>query len=241
MGNVGAQTVKSEDPVTLNSSDKTLEVNFAVVAEEKPEQVELLLGLPERDLEVTYEPKITDNQELIMYRFIIDVSTIPKPILHLSKTTQVPVSVSLILANPAGQSDNVFVPIFDLDLQTEQDLKYTEPVRYQAKPEIHHIFNAEPATVPWQIAQIFVFIISLVVFGLFIALMSSGALNFGNLSLDFNIVYFFAFVASIIGFEFIFIRYYSGKSIFETLLASLYLGFPALCLGVKFLRNFRCT
>lgn len=239
LGDIESQTQKLEEPVQVNAQDESLELNFAVSPAEKPEQVELLVGLPERGLEVVYEPKITDNKELIMYRFSIDVSKIPKALLHYSKDDEEPISVSMILASP--ESDNVFVLVFDMSLTFNDEVEYTEPVRYEAKPEIRHVFNPEPKTVPWPLAQVFVFIISLVVFGLVIALMSSGALNFGNLPLNFNIVYFFAFIGSIIGFEYIFIQYYIGKSIFETLLAALYLGFPALWVGTKFLRIFKCT
>lgn len=241
LGEIDSGTEKLGEPVAVGSLGEKLELNFALSPAERPEQVDLLLGLPERGLEVVYEPRVTDNKELIMYRFTIDVAAIPKALLHYSKTENEPLEVSVILASPEGKGDNVFVPVFDMSLQFDEEVEYTRPARYGAKPEIHHVFNAEPKTVPWPLAQVFVFFISLVVLGLVIALMSSGALNFSNLPSGLNIVFYFAFVASIIGFEILFFQYYSGKSIFETLLGSLYLGVPALWLGTKFLREFKCT
>lgn len=237
-GKVDKSLKGMEEVVVLSNVTSQLDFTFAISNQEIPSQVELLLGIPERDLETVLEPKITDNGELTMYRFRMDESTIPNALLHLSQNEDDPLTVSVVLANPEDSKNNVLVSVFKIQVDLDHAVEYKRPDRLEAKPEIIHQFNPEPKTVPWKLAQFFIFLITLVTFGLVVAWMSSGSLNFNNVRANFNIVYLLFFISSVIGFEYIFVQYYAGKSIFETLFAALYLGIPSLWLGTKFLRNF---
>lgn len=238
IGGIDRTTQQMQSPVVINNSTSQIDFSFAVDAKDKPSQVSLLVGVPEQDLEVVLEPKITEAGELIMYKFTIDESTIPAALLHLAQVDQDLLTVSVVLARPDEYKNNVLASVFKIQVDLDRAVEYKRPARLGVKKQIIHEFNPEPKTVPWRVAQFFVFLITLVTFGLVVAWMSSGALNFNNVPTNFNIVYLLSFVFSIIGFEFIFVQYYAGKSIFETLFAALYLALPSLWLGTKFLRNF---
>lgn len=138
----------------------------------------------------------------------------------------------------ANEDEGFLLSLFDIKLDVnETAFEYVKPERLEAKPEIHHVFNAEPQTVPWSFAQIFSFLIVLVTFGLVVSWMSAGALTWSGLPKGLNTIYFLAFVGSVIGFEFIFVRYYTGTSIFETLRCTFLLSIPSLWLGTHFLRS----
>lgn len=241
IGSITSDTNKLEQPVVIDSLTETIELSIAVPSSDKPSQVTLLLGIPERDLEAPYEAIERDNGDLIMYKFTIAIAEVQKALLYFATTDDVPLSATLILAKEGHTDENLLLPLFDMQLTFPDQIEYKNPSRFGAKPEIHHIFNAEPKTIPWPVAQIFVFFITAVTFFLVISWMSSGAINFSNVPTGFNFVYFLAFIASIMGFEYIFTRYYSGSSIFETLYAATYLGIPSLWIGTKFLRNFAKT
>lgn len=241
IGSITSTTNKLEQPVVIDSLTETIELSIAVASSDKPSQVTLLLGIPERDLEVPYEATVRDNGDLIMYKFKIAISEVQKALLYFATTDDVPLTATLILAKEGQGDENLLVPLFDMQLAFPDKIEYKNPVRFGPKPEIHHIFKAEPKTIPWAVAQIFVFFITGITFFLVVSWMSSGAINFSNVPTGFNFVYFLAFIASIIGFEYIFTRYYSGSSIFETLYAATYLGIPSLWLSTKFLRNFAKT
>lgn len=238
IGKVDGSTQEMQEPVVIDNSTSEIDFSFAVAARDRPSQVSLLVGFPERDLEVVMEAKVTEVGELVMYRYKIDQSTVPEALLYFAQAEQQPLTASVILAEPERRKDNVLASLFKIQVDLEQPVEYQRPARFGAKPEIIHEFNPEPKTAPWNLVQFFILLIALVTFGLMVAWMSSGALNFHGVPANFNVVYLLFFILSIIGFEYIFVRYYAGTSIFDTLFAALYLAVPSLWLGTKFLRNF---
>ncbi|QLL30486.1 hypothetical protein HG536_0A03030 [Torulaspora globosa] len=238
IGKIDSNTQEMQKPLVIDNSTGEIDFSFAIEARDRPSQVALLLGLPERDLEVVMEPKVTEHGELIMYKFKIDQSTVPKALLYFAQAEEQPLTASVILAKPENHKNNVLASPFKIRVDLDEAVEYRRPARYGAKPEIIHEFNPEPKTAPWKLVQFFIILIALATFGLVIAWMSSGALNFNSVPTNFNVVYLLFFILSIIGFEYIFVRYYAGTSIFDTLFAVLYLAIPSLWLGTKFLRNF---
>ncbi|QLQ78052.1 hypothetical protein HG537_0A02990 [Torulaspora globosa] len=238
IGKVDSNTGEMEKPVVIDNSSSEIDFSFAVTSRDRPSQVSLLLGFPERDLEVVMEPKVTENAELVTYRFKIDQSTVPSALLYFAQTEEQPLTASVILAELENHKNNVLASLFKIQVDLGDAVEYTKPARFEAKPEIIHEFNPEPKTAPWKLVQIFILLIAVVTFGLVIAWMSCGALNFNAVPTNFKVVYLLFFILSIIGFEYIFVRYYAGTSIFDTLFAALYLSIPSLWLGTKFLRNF---
>lgn len=233
VGSIGHETKKLDNPLTLDTIDQTVELNFA--SDSRLTQATLLLGLPDQDLEQPIQATLTENQGLFFYKFRIPISQLSKHLLHLATNEKQLLTGSLVIAE---EGEGFLVSLFDIRLDVDgTELEYVKPNRLGPKPEIHHVFNAEPKTVPWSFAQIFSFLLILVTFGLIVSWMSAGAITWDGLPKGLNTIYFLAFVGSLIGFEFIFIRYYAGNSIFDTLRYSFLLSIPSLWLGTHFLRN----
>lgn len=236
LGTINGNSKKLEDPITIDRLGDSLELGFVVPGTVKPSQVSLLLGLPEKNLEVPFSASLVENQGLNLYKIKLAISKIPNALLHYSRASQRPLQASLLLAGEG--SGSIFVPIFDMELNTDDIIEYNEPTRYGSQPEIRHIFNPAPTTAPWFMSIIFSSSIIAMTFLLVASWLASGALDLGNVPNGVNSIYFVAFIGSIIGFEYIFTMYYSGSSIFETLNSAMYLGIPSLWIGTKFLRNF---
>lgn len=235
-GSINANTEKPTEPIVIEKLSEQLELGFAVAGTDLPVQVGLLVGLPEKRLELPIMATLTQNQDMNLYKVKIDVSKIPAAILYYSRELNKPLAVSLILASPG--LENLIAPVFDIQLSNISAIEYNAPSRYGPKHEIRHIFNASPKTAPWYICQVFILATIICTFCLLISWMASGSINLQNVPRGSSFFYFVAFIGSVIGFEYIFLKYYSGSSIFETLYSVLYLGIPSLLLGTKFLRNF---
>lgn len=233
IGAINSQSEKLKQPVILDKLDQTIELNFA--SDVRLAQATLLLGLPDQGLEQAIQATLTENQGLLLYRFKIPVNQLSKKLLHSAVHEGEVLTGSVVLAQ---EGDGIFSTLFDVKLDVSETVTYIEPTRFGAKPEIHHVFNPEPETVSWAFAQIFSFAIVLATLGLMVSWMMTGSLSFGGLPQGFTIVYFLAFVGSVMGFEFIFARYYNGTSIFDTLKSAFLLFIPALWLSTKCLRNF---
>lgn len=233
VGSIDAKTKQLNEPLTLDTLDQTVELNFA--SDSRLLQATLLLGLPDRGLEQPIQASLTENQGLLLYRFRIPIHQLSKHLLNLAINDKKLLTGSLVLAK---EGDGFLVPLFNIKLDVnETTMEYVEPKRLDAKPEIHHVFNPEPKTVPWSFAQIFSYIVVLVTFGLVVAWMSAGAITLNSVPKGLNFIYFLAFVGSIVGFEFIFVRYYAGTSIFDTLKYAFLLSIPSLWLSTQFLRK----
>lgn len=221
--------------------DDSIKFSFQIVDYKVvPEQIELLVGLPDRDLEIPIKPifKIKDDSVLTLFK--VSLKDIPDSILYFAQKEKKTLSGTVIIASSeVNKNDNVFTKAFELDLNfdTFEFDSFKEPIRYRPLPEIRHIFPSPPKTVPPFLAQIFVGIIIIAGLGLLLTWVISGTVKFDNLPKGMNFIYFLGFIISIIGFEFIFFRYYLGTSIFDTINASALLGIFGLLIGTKYLRS----
>lgn len=124
--------------------------------------------------------------------------------------------------------------------ELQNSASYTEKSRIGYKPEIHHIFKEDPATINAFIPVVFIIgavVLTLALFGSWVGIVGGKALfnSFKTISaiqLSYNV----AFLLSIIGFEYSFVKYYLGQSIFTTLSHSFVLGLGAIFFGSKVLR-----
>lgn len=230
-------------PNTINNLtiDDTIKFSFQIVDYGAvPEQIALLVGLPDRDLEIPIKPtlKVKDNSILALFK--LSLKDIPKSILYFVHNEEKPISGTLIVASfEVGKNDYIFTKTFEmnLDYDTFAFDSFKEPIRYEQLPEIHHIFPSPPKTVSPFFAKIFVGIIILAGFSLLFAWISSGVIKFDNIATGLNLIYLLGFVVSIIGFELVFLRYYLGTNIFETINTSSLLGIFGLVIGTKYLRS----
>lgn len=229
--------------ITVDNANEVIEVNFAIDSSDKPFQNSLLVGLPDNNLEMVFEPEIKNNGKLSMYKYKIDLATLDSALLQQAFKSLEPIQATLILASSTAKpKDNLFRRVFQLDLDFEFDHSDLSLAgKFDIQPEIRHVFHAEPKRVAKPIARIFVVIIFFTILSLLVTWVNSCAAAFDNIPTGANALYFLGFVATIIGFEIIFARYYLGTSIFETLFSSLYLGAPGLLASTKFLRYFGQT
>lgn len=221
--------------------DDTIKFSFQIVNYGAvPEQISLFVGLPDRDLEIPIKPTLKIKNDSILTLFKLSLKDIPKSILYFAQNEEKPVSGTLIVASSeVNKNDYIFTKAFEMNLNydTFASNSFKEPVRYRPLPEIHHIFPSPPKTVSPFLAEMFVGIIIIAGFGLLLTWVSSGAVKFDNIATGLNFIYFLGFIISIIGFEFVFLKYYLGTSIFDTINASSLLGIFGLLVGTKYLRN----
>lgn len=148
-------------------------------------------------------------------------------------------SLDLIVADSKKQLyKHLCVIVPSEEFQTTS--KYTEKPRIGYKPEIHHIFRADPETVNPIIPVVFIggaVALSLALFGAWFAFVGPKALfsSFKSISST-QLTYNIGFLASLIGFEYTFIKYYLGQSIFTTLFNGAILSLPSIYFGSKVLR-----
>ncbi|EJS44250.1 swp1p [Saccharomyces arboricola H-6] len=246
IGRVGPEPEKDDiasTSVKVDNPNEVIQVSFAIDSSDKPFQNFLLVGLPSSNLEMTFEPEIRDNGKLSMYKYKVDLGTLDSALLQQASKSSESIKATLILASSTAKpKDNLFKEILQLDLDFDIDHTDSSFVdKFSVKPEIHHVFHAEPKRVARPIALLFVAIIFLTVLSLIVTWLNSCAATFDSFPSGTNALYLLGFVVTIVGFEVIFVRYYLGTNIFETLFSSLYLGAPGLLASTKFLRSFGQT
>lgn len=235
---ISDQFQKFDKPLVVERQNDTIEFAFSIEREQKPQHASLALGLVERGIEAHYSPIIKDNEKegMSTYKFRIPIERLSDSLLHYGAELHEPLTVSLLLANKNGGSDNVFVELFDLSLAFEINRKLSLPARFQPLPEIKHIFNAPPTTVSSWFAQMFSFIILGCVLSLLLVWLKAGIFSSAKLPLNTVIaIYYLGFVGAIIGLEYVFTQYYLGASIFKTLENAFYVSAPGLLIGCKLL------
>lgn len=205
-----------------------------------PEQIELLVGLPERDLEIPIKPTLKTKDDSVFASFKLSLKDLPQSILYFANKEEKPITGTVIVASSeVDMKENVFSQVFNLELNLESFNfdSFQEPLRFEALPEIHYLFASPPKTVTPLLAQLFAIIILVAGAGLFLSWISTGVTKFDNIPRGSNFLYLIGLIATIVGFEFIFFNYYLGTSIFDTINASIVLGIFGLIVGTKYLRN----
>ncbi|CCD26479.1 dolichyl-diphosphooligosaccharide-protein glycotransferase NDAI_0H03060 [Naumovozyma dairenensis CBS 421] len=251
LGSIDSQFNKFDQPIEIHKSDEIIEFKFSLNnLEEQPAQVTLLFGLPQENLETTLYPTIQKNDSIseeekpvFDYTFEIKIQDLDPILLTHSVHELKPLVSTLIVADESFESqDNLFVPIFDLFIvnnviQDDNNKILNDPERLGAKEEIRYTFAESPKTVSPFLSYIFMGLITFATLVLLISWSSSGAIKFDNLPSGLDFIYFLVFLGAIVGFEYIFSKYYLGSTIFDTLHAAFYLGVLGLIVGTKFLRS----
>ncbi|SCU77393.1 LAME_0A00958g1_1 [Lachancea meyersii CBS 8951] len=230
---------KAVRPLVIDRANETLEFSFSLETENRPEQAVFLLGSVPRSAEISFEPIIKTQQNGFTYRFKVPVEKLPEPLLYLALESQELLTATLVLANTNGGSDNLFVELFDLKLDFEAGKELSWPARLESQPEITHLFKGTPKTAPAWITSSTSMVVGACFAVLLVAWMSMGMFSAVSLPLSSSkTLYVLAFIACIVGMEYVFVQYYLGASIFVTLEHAFYVCLGGLFSGAKLLQSF---
>ena len=176
VGAIEASTEKPA-PITLSSIDEVLNFKFKLdlsksKSKEVPEQLSLLVGVADRNLEIAVVPKVKDsskNNKVKLVSFKVDVAALPSSVLHYAVVAGEKITATLIVANEqknlARKEENIFQQVFDLEFAPEVAHEFVDffeaPERYVAKPELAHTFPAaqrlSQPVLPLSLAVLFYF------------------------------------------------------------------------------------
>lgn len=152
-------------------------------------------------------------------------------------TSSSPLSASIVLAS-FGSSTPLSAQIFTIsvtpDSAATSSASLASPERYTAKPEIHHIFKADPKSPPTIISLVF----TLAIIATLPALLGAWLLLGGNIehagkAFGTSPVAHALFFGSIVAMEGVFFLYYSSWNLFQTLPAAAVVGVVAYVSGSK--------
>ncbi|CAK9438621.1 uncharacterized protein LODBEIA_P28450 [Lodderomyces beijingensis] len=231
-GEVNTQEVKIlpveavKDTVDIKFKDETLDGT--------PEQIMFSLADVQQPSLVTHFVPLVKGKEISLK---IPFASIPDVL--KSKESLV---LSLVIAD-SKKSGNYVKRLLELrpTQEVQSASKRESPLRkFGLQPEIHHIFKKDEKTVNAVVPLAFIAIASVLFLGLFAAWFGSiGPKNmFKTLKTTSNaqLLHNISFLISLLGFEFNFVRYYLGQSIFDTLFYGFVLGIPSLYYGRAVLR-----
>lgn len=237
---------KFQESVTLDdlTFNDVIKYSFKLVEyDELPEQITMLVGLPETNLEIPLQSTIKEQEnEIALINFKFELNNLPKSIIYYSKKNNVPLQCNLIISSDKSSSEKIkiyeSVIKFNLNYSTFENLdSFVEPVRYVEQPEIKHIFPDEPKTISPILAKLFVLIVLGVGLIEFITWLFTGCIKFNKLPKGTNSIYLSGLMVSIIGLEWTFYNYYLGSSIFQTINMSTFYALIGLIFGTTYLRN----
>ncbi|AOA61562.1 ER oligosaccharyltransferase complex subunit delta [Komagataella phaffii CBS 7435] len=206
--------------------NQDIKVEFSLKTDEGkfPQQVALSLD-SESASEIVY-PKLSGSKAQF---------TIPVKKLSGAIKSQ-PFDLTLI-AGDVDTSKNLQEFIASI-LPVEKLTTYEPPVRLEAKEEIRHIFRQQESTVPAGLSLIFIGGIAAILAGLLITWTVSDSYNLKNFpSSSCQKIWHVLFLGSIVGLEGIFVQYYLGSSIFDTLFKASIVGSVGLVAGSRVLRR----
>ncbi|ANB12109.1 Swp1p [Sugiyamaella lignohabitans] len=143
-----------------------------------------------------------------------------------------------VLVGSFGSDKPVAVEVTDsfIVAQTQQ---LTEPARLKALPELHHTFRAPPKTVAKPIALAFVGIVTsllVILLGFWLGTADLAALGSAVSKAPLGHI---GLLSSLLAFELVFVRYFQGTSIFDTLFAVAFIAPVAIFTGSRALREVR--
>lgn len=148
---------------------------------------------------------------------------------------------SLTLSLLVGSFDSNKPLKFDLtsNLAVGGDPKVSAPKRLEKLPEIYHVFRSSPKTVPAAIAVFFSLVIVALLFatvGFWIIGAGAGLDYFGT-AFKSSPLGHLGLLGSLIGFELVFVLYFQGRSIFNTLTSLALIAPVLLFTGSRALRE----
>ncbi|KXT16324.1 hypothetical protein AC579_3780 [Pseudocercospora musae] len=218
-------------PVLLPASS-TLKVLLTAQegkAAKRPHQAFLTLREEETGLEESFAFSVKDNGKAK-----VDISLKDLPFQFL--TTSKPIQASVVLGS-FGSSTPYTGPAFQIKVQQDPTSAQAVPApseRYNAKPEIHHIFKDDPRSPPTVVSLFFTFAILATV----PVLLGGWVLLGGNVehmgkAFGANPVAHGLFFGSIVAIEVVFFLYYTSWNLFQTLPAASILGVVAFVSGSR--------
>ncbi|KAI5966249.1 uncharacterized protein KGF55_000558 [Candida pseudojiufengensis] len=231
-GEIDTQVIKT---LPIHSPKDIIEIDLknSDIKNKQPEQIMISLSDNLKPSIVThFVPTVKDDTIKLKIR----ASSIPE----LLKTKE-SLALSLIIGDSSGDSNLIkrlgeLIPSQEFKLSSN----YKSKPKFGVQPEIHHIFKEDEKTINPIIPTIFIGFATF----LFLALLGSwfGFIGANNLffktfnrtsigQISHNILFF----SSLIGFEFNFVKYYLGQSIFTTLFYGFVLSFPCYYFGLSVL------
>mmetsp|Transcript_7857 Transcript_7857/g.7790 ORF Transcript_7857/g.7790 Transcript_7857/m.7790 type:complete len:279 (-) Transcript_7857:75-911(-) len=231
-GEINTQEVKQ---LSINSPKDRIDISLNLKDDfsKAPNQIVVTLG-NNKGLDSSYVPKFDVSSKLI---------SLSIPVKKIAERLKIEDKLFLnLIVGDSRSKANLFKSL--VEILPSEDLKasstYVEVERNGIKPEIHHQFREDPKTVNPVIPIIFIGVATTLFFGLIITWCSIiGTDLFGtfNQVSGCKLVYNFGFLISLIGFEFTFIRYYLGATIFVTLFYAFVLGGPSIYFGSRVFRD----
>ncbi|KAK6403151.1 hypothetical protein LTR95_018989 [Oleoguttula sp. CCFEE 5521] len=217
--------------VTLTSAD-TLKIVLTTIdgkTGKQPHQAFLTLREPATGLEESFPFSIKDNGKG-------KVEVTQKDLPHQLLTSSKPLKASLILAS-FGASTPYDSHVFDLAVAQDTSVPapvLSAPERYVSKPEINHIFNAEPKSPPKVISLFFLLAVLSTLpalFGLWVGL--GGNFDHAGKAFSESPVSHSLFLGSVLSMEGVFFLYYWSWNLFQTLPVALVIGLVAFVSGSR--------
>ncbi|EJP65873.1 oligosaccharyltransferase subunit ribophorin II [Beauveria bassiana ARSEF 2860] len=153
------------------------------------------------------------------------------PIQLLNSAT--PLEAKIVLGS-FGSSKAIVASVFDINVVRDPSHvnTYEAPLRYGKRPEIHHIFRADPKNPPKVISLVFAGAVLAAIPVLFISWLALGAnLSHASKALGAAPVSHAVFYGSIVAMEGVFFLYYSTWNLFQTLPAIVIVGIVAFLSG----------
>ncbi|CCH59390.1 hypothetical protein TBLA_0B05630 [Henningerozyma blattae CBS 6284] len=226
-----------EGKVFVENMKQKLSLSFK--ADSTLVQNSLLVGYPSENLEQTFIGTIGNDDK---YTFDIDISSFAPILLNSAVVEDKPLLITLVTASESNPQDNLIKELFYIEfnknLVAEIPKFENSNGKLGPKKEIYHVFNTPPKHASKFLATIFSMIILSSILGLIASFAYTGALKIDNLPSGLNLIRFIILTCLTVGFEFVFVKYYLGVSIFDTLLHAGFIFLPFLFLGTKFLRTF---
>ncbi|KAM3440626.1 hypothetical protein MY4824_002074 [Beauveria thailandica] len=153
------------------------------------------------------------------------------PVQLLNSAT--PLEAKIVLGS-FGSSKAIVASVFDVNVVRDPSHvnTYEAPLRYGKRPEIHHIFRADPKNPPKMISLAFAGAVLAAIPVLFISWLALGAnLSHAGQALGAAPVSHGVFYGSIVAMEGVFFLYYSTWNLFQTLPAIVIVGVVAFLSG----------
>lgn len=231
-GEMNTQEVKQ---LTINSPKDKIDISLNLKDDfsKAPNQIVVSLG-NNKGLDSSYVPKFDASSKLI---------SLSIPVKKIAERLKIEDKLFLnLIVGDSGSSANLFKSLVEI-IPTEElkaSSTYTEVERNGIKPEIHHQFREDPKTVNPLIPLVFIGGATALFFGLVVAwgtMIGSDLFGTFNQVSGCKVVYNLGFLISLVGFEFTFIRYYLGATIFVTLFYAFVLGGPSIYFGSRVFRD----
>ncbi|CAK4028062.1 Dolichyl-diphosphooligosaccharide--glycosyltransferase subunit 2 [Lecanosticta acicola] len=223
--------LSSSSPITLPASSILKVILTAQEGQtpKRPHQAFLTLQETDTGLEESFAFSVKDNG-----KGKVDVS--PKDLPFQFLTSSKPLKASIVLAS-FGSSTPYNSHAFNVKVENDSSNPPTvpsPPERYTSKPEIHHVFHADPHSPPQVISLFF----TLAILVTLPALIGSWLLLGGNLdhigkAFGASPLAHGLFFGSIVAMEGVFFLYYSSWNLFQTLPVAAVVGTVAYVSGSR--------